>query len=291
MAPILIDQRGLVKIGFIAVSTAVFIFISGFFSGYQRASVIYQPGSETASLALPEIVTGSVADIEPHRPEVIAAGEDIDVDQPEVPREEKINVLEINSGPVISNQPVNAEPNEKDGAAKSTVAVNKIDGSKIDSGSQILDADSEALKKIKYSIQVGTYGSLANAENMVRKLQTQKLDAYVSEYSNKKNKTLYNVRFGYFIDKKSAVSALDEYKSGKISDGYLVRLAAKDTTSTAEVEVMKHSSLIEQEDNDLSPAPASVPITSDVPQENISQLEMSKASATLTNNQTHIVTN
>jgi hypothetical protein len=84
MAPILIDHRGLVKIGFISVFTAVFIFISGLISGYQRAAAIYQPGSDQAPLALPEIATGAAADIEQHKPEMIAAGEAIDVDQPDV---------------------------------------------------------------------------------------------------------------------------------------------------------------------------------------------------------------
>jgi hypothetical protein len=315
MAPILIDHRGLVKIGFIAATSAVLIFVSGFFSGYQRASVIYQAGSELTSLALPEIVVSETADIEQQKPQVIAAGEGIDVDRPV----EKGGVIttaitathEINSGPVIYGGSIlndakdkgdiknsndhEVSEKEKDATVNGYNQVNHIVAKEISPleipSAQIFAADSDTLKKINYSIQVGTYGRLANAENMVRKLQTQNLDAYVSEYSNKKDKILYNVRFGYFVDKKTAVSALDEYKNSQMGDGYLVKLSAKNDTTTAEAEAIKQPTTIEQGDNDLSPEPISAPASSDAPQEKISLLEMLNAPASLTNNQTNIITN
>jgi cell division septation protein DedD len=315
MAPILIDHRGLVKIGFIAVSTAVLIFVSGFFSGYQRASVIYQAGSEQASLALPDIVASTAADIEQQKPEVIAAGEKIDVDRPAETDEVITTAIstadEKNSGSVIYGGSIlngitdkgdikNSKDNavsekEKNTAVNGYNQVNHIIAKEIStfeiSSAQILAADSYMLKKINYSIQVGTYGRLANAENMVRKLQAQNLHAYVSEHSSKKNKILYNVRFGYFVDKKKAVSALLDYKSNQTGDGYLVKLTVNDTATTAEAEAIKKLTTIEQSDNDISHEPISAPISSDASQEKISQLEILNASAALKNKQTNIITN
>jgi len=336
MAPILIDHRGLIKIGFISVSTAVLVFVSGFFTGYQRASVIYQPGSEQALLALPDIVAGSAADIEQKKPDLIAAGEDIDVDRPAEKGEEKINTEVINSAPVISKQALNPGSVEKPLVVTSSVTVNKVIETNIYRGSQIngatdevdirnsndhevsekkkitafngythdsslatkekspaqlLAADSAALQKNNYSIQVGTYGRLANAENMVKMLQSKNFEAYVSEYSNKKNIRLYNVRFGYFVDKKTAISALDEYKSSQRGDGYLVKFSVESTATTAEVDAIKQPAIIEQDDNGVSPEPKSAPISSDVPQQKISQLDVSNTPAALTINRADIITN
>jgi len=336
MAPILIDHRGLIKIGFISVSTVVFVFVSGFFTGYQRASVIYQPGSEQALLALPDIVVSSAADIEQKKPDVIAAGEDIDVDRPMGKGEAKIITEEINSAPVISKQALNPGSVEKPLVVTSSVTVNKVIDTNIYSGSQIsgvtdegdvrnsndqkvsekqkitafngynhdnslatneispaqiLTADTAMLQKNNYSIQVGTYGRLTNAENMVKMLQAKNLEAYISEYSNKKNKRLFNVRFGYFADKKTAISALGEYKSSQRGDGYLVKFSVESTTTTAEVDAIKQPATIEQDDNDVSPVPISAPISSDATQQKISQLETSNTPAALTINQADIITN
>jgi len=322
----------LVKIGFISVSTAALIFVSGFFSGYQRAAVIFQPVSEIVTLALPQIVSGAATDIEPQRPEVIAAGEDIDVDQPAVQDKVIINTPVKIRDFTLSKQALNPESGRAPSRAKNPgsidaiqdtgddsnrqisgvtfevniesvkgngtsekekrTSVNNYDQNKVITDKQIstvssIAFDSEELKKIKYSIQVGMYSRLVNAENMVNLLQAQQFDAYVSENINKKNEVLYNVRFGYFADKKTAATALQEYKDKKNGDGYLVKFSLKSVTSIAGVEDLKPSNNTEKSSKDLSP----VTLPSAVSQENISQLEMSKASSTLTNNQTNIIAN
>ena len=332
MAPILVDQRGLVKIVFIAASTAVFIFVSGFLSGYQRAAVIYQPGSEIASLALPEISVGEPSDIEPHRPEVIAAGENIDVDQPEVPDKVTNDVYVHIGHTFISKQASNPESGK--GASKVQViasidenpdkvaqnnrqndgfrAVDDIENveKNIDTGKEGVTSstgsglnnpatvkqvaaatsnvsDPDELKKIKYSIQVGMYGQQVNAENMVIKLQAQQFDAYVSEYLNKKNEVLYNVRVGYFVDKKTAVTALQEYKNKQNSDGYLVKFSPSSIVRITDVDAITTTNAIKKSDNNSPPAV----ISSEIALEKISQIEMSKASSNLADSQTSIITN
>jgi len=88
----------------------------------------------------------------------------------------------------------------------------------------------DELDKIKYSVQVGMYGRLANAENMVKQLQANDFDAYVSGFTNKKNETRYNVRFGYFPNKQTARSALKQYRQSRKADGYPVKFTADSVT-------------------------------------------------------------
>jgi hypothetical protein len=82
------------------------------------------------------------------------------------------------------------------------------------------------MDKIKYSIQAGVYGRLANAENVMEQLKAEKFDAYVSEYINKNNKVRYNVRLGYFVDKRSALPTLYHFRREKNSEAYLVKFSA-----------------------------------------------------------------
>lgn len=331
MAPVLIDHRGLVKIVSIAASTAVVIFFSGFFSGYQRAAVIYQPGSEIAPLALPEI-SGEPADIEPKLPQVIAAGESIDVDLPGV-RDKIINDVYATDGnlniskqesksrsaivsstkQVFSSIDMNIDADTQSSTQKHSIGLQmEIDGvqrsaeaGKQDVASMInLDENnaikvnretsmpsiysgSEELKKIKYSIQVGIYGKLLNAENMMSKLQAQQFDAYVSEYLNKKKEVLYHVRFGYFVDKASAVTALQEYKNKQKGDGYLVKFSPKSMAGISDSHTIEPSNNVKKSDN-RSP---SATLSSANTLNRISQLEISKTPNILTSSQTSIITN
>jgi hypothetical protein len=82
MAPILIDNRGLIKLVLILVLTTVIIFAVGFFSGYQQATNLYTDGSKVETLVLPVPVDFLESDIEPRLPTTIAAGAEIDVDMP-----------------------------------------------------------------------------------------------------------------------------------------------------------------------------------------------------------------
>ncbi len=83
MAPILIDNRGQIKLGLISVLITVIVFAAGFLSGYQQATTFYAAGNEVEILALPVPAVLLETDVEPQLPDIIVAGADIDVDQPQ----------------------------------------------------------------------------------------------------------------------------------------------------------------------------------------------------------------
>lgn len=273
MAPILIDSRDLLKFGLISILTAVSVFSAGFLFGHQQAAAFYLAGSDIQSLSLPEKVADIESDIEPQMPDTIHAGEDVDVDQPELTVNEAVLSLAASKSsstksnteiydmavltdsksaddkPLVTNQSINDEHKNSQKESIETTR-NKIAEENVAESIVSADADkdinqeeylavvpssftSDELNKIKYSIQVGMYGRLENAENMVEALQAQRLNAYVSDYKNKKGEVRYNVRFGYFIDKKAALSALKKYKNNQNGDGYLVRFSVENITNLA----------------------------------------------------------
>ena len=130
----------------------------------------------------------------------------------------------------------------------------------------------DELEKIKYSVQVGVYGRLINAENMTRMLQAQQWDAYVSDYTNKKEELRYNVRLGYYTDKKTAIAALTEYKKSHKGEAYLVRLSVENMTDLANAENIEQAATIEnmapKKSPDAVPSEA-VPSRDEAIQENV----------------------
>ncbi len=316
MAPILIDNRGLRKLGFIAVLITLFTFAGGFLLGYQQATVFYVAGSESGSLSLPMKNASVDGDIEQQEPEIVDAGEKIDVDQPEVYQPE-IAMLAIDQTKVIkkadtkikqhglkqeklTTQAAISSVDEKSAAViesinasnlskyetqveKSGPAIDKTSGiaASIKVNNQAKQTKAAALittdeaNKIKFSIQVGIYGRLINAQNMKRKLQAQHLDAYVSDSGNKKNKFRYNVRFGYFVDKNSAITALEEYKNSQKGNGYLVNYSAEN--------IIKLAGADNTEKTDNEPNSVTTPV--DVIQGKVLQADILKAPNVLTKSQ------
>lgn len=126
----------------------------------------------------------------------------------------------------------------------------------------------EELEKIKYSIQVGMYGRLVNAENMMQMLHAQQFNAYITDYINKKNEIRYNVRFGYFSDKKSAINKLKTFKNEQKGDGYLVKFTSENIVNLADAKELNVVDDIDAEEKKSLPANNS----SDVSADNISQL-------------------
>ena len=264
MAPLLIDGRDLIKYGFITVLASVFIFAGGVFYGYQSAASFYLAGSDSEPLLLP--IKAALADQvrEPTIPEKIVAGEHIDVDQPDaasarehtavikagsdeseitkqamMEKEQDIVVAKTKAGQAAEggNEPARPEV---------TPAQTSQAGTGMDQRENIESIDVSALSadeldSIKYSIQVGMYGSLANAENMVKRLQANEFDAYVSGFTNKKNETRYNVRFGYFLDKQAAKSALKQYRQSQQADGYLVKFKLDSMMKQGMTSMVKNS--------------------------------------------------
>ena len=245
MSPLLLDSRDLFRIGLITITIASVIFAGGFVFGFQKAESVLITGSSTRVLELPEKLETTLSEIEPRIPEVRAVGEHIDVDRPDsVAQQTSAETVETTEIVMQSAVPVavkSGSPDEQSIAGiavadkpqnQSLTAGNSAAGqSFVDTGSQatllpVLPSASE-LSMAKYSVQVGMYGSLQNAQSMVERLREQGLQAYVSEYFNSKNQRRYNVRFGFFADKTNALAMLEQYKSRQQGDGYLVRFSAE----------------------------------------------------------------
>lgn len=278
MAPILIDSRDVLKLGFISMLVMILSFTGGFLFGHQRATVFYQTGSDIQSLSLPDQLFTREGIVDSQGPSIIEAGEEIDVDQPEIKMQATNSSSNVMAAPVETSAVVTvttSENKEIPAIQKNTVTTitevskveqltesnennlevkiqstksvkNKDDRSTKDNSSSANESISSAeasiitaftsdeLKKIKYSIQVGMYGRLMNAENMMKMLQAQQFDAYVTDYTNRKNEIRYNVRFGYFSDKKSAIASLDRFKTSQKGDGYLVKFSADNIVKVAD---------------------------------------------------------
>lgn len=235
MAPLLIDSRDMFKLVFASVLITVVVFASGFFIGLHRADAFYQAGVVVQSLVLPEPVeAGDISDSQV--PARIDAGENIDVDEPDHV------VQSIAKNPDAASDNIEALTSLEDDNSISYGSVTYEQNIVVEQPEVSPEASLETsstpveLSKIKYTIQAGVYGSLRNATNMMKMLQAKKYEAYISDYINGKNETRYNVRFGYFSDRKSAVSSLEKFKSNKNSDGYLVRFSAENIVNIARAE-------------------------------------------------------
>lgn len=105
-----------------------------------------------------------------------------------------------------------------------------------DKASQVAIYDNATEETASYSIQVGMFGLLENAERKVEELITVDLSAYLVEYMNKQSKLRYKVCFGYFADRKSAINALVIYKKELAGSGYVIPLKpSKDSISKTPV--------------------------------------------------------
>lgn len=300
MAPLLIDSRDLVKYIFVSVLVMVLVFAGGISIGVQRAETFYQVGSVAHSLTLPEHVAAVESDISSQLPEKVAAGEDIDVDSPEVIATETdtdiLESLQLSQQPVVKQKQktvttelkvsgINNDQSKDRHSDKGSVTKNDISLQQLSPAeATIITAfTSDQISKIKYSIQVGMYGRLHNAENMVTTLRSQKYEAYITDFTNKKNETRYNVRFGYFADKKSAMASLDKFKGDQDGDGYLVRFSADNIVNIADAAVVDQSTNapVHGDAPENKKQPTAIP--ADLSQDKVSQADVLSDTLTKTN--------
>jgi cell division protein FtsN len=309
MAPLLIDSRDLLKFGFLTVLVTISVFAGGFIMGHQQAAGFYQASSDIRPLSLPEPAITVESNVNSRVPSIIEAGEEIDVDQPETMTsaskesnnlmpgsvksavavaEASVDEKEIHASQksVASNITVSPKGELATGlnSDKSTAEIQSATSSSpkaVSVKSNVGSAEvlivsiftSDELSKIKYSIQVGMYGRLFNAENMMSLLQAQKYDAYVTDYTNKKNEIRYNVRFGYFSDKKSALETLAEFKTSQKGDGYLVKFSSDNIVKIAGVaDIEKIADVpVHNNETDNRVTPVTVPSASN--QDKVSQAD------------------
>ena len=303
MAPLLIDSRDVLKLGVISMLVMVLIFFGGFLFGHQRATTFYQSSSDIQPLFLPEKQAEQQVEQQDiagsQIPSIIEAGAEIDVDQPEAKIQLANNSDNALAAKVLADTSENKESPESQNSTASadsdasnveqktesnkaaphterqgTKIINERDDSSDSAGASIVTAfTSKELSEIKYSIQVGMYGRLVNAENMMKMLQAQQFDAYVTDYTNKKNEIRYNVRFGYFADKKFAIAALDKFKSSQNGDGYLVRFSADNIVKVADAADIEQVDVPGSSiDTDKTLTPVTIP--SAAAQDKISQVDI-----------------
>ncbi len=290
MAPILIDSRDILKLGFISILVTVLVFAGGFFMGHQRAATFYQAGNEVQTLPLPEQVFTTENVTVSQVPSVVVAGEDIDVDQPGIVGQ-KNNTLKIptnDSVAIVSAMTVSSAENKKSSALQKkdvnkNISVDKNPSLKRRDTPVVTIVTSDKSNKIKYSIQVGMYGRFINAENMMKKLQAKQYDAYVSGYSNKKDERRYNVRFGYFFDKKTAVESLNKFKVNQAGDGYLVKFTVDNMIDMANANELEQVNDITAGENKMGDVSMPTMDSSDIVEDKFSRADILKHTFVTTN--------
>jgi len=278
MAPILIDSRDRLRLALVSILVTTLAFSGGFFMGHQRAAAFYQVDSEVQPLPLPEQVSAANNVVDSRIPSVIDAGEDIDVDQPEdnvstgkTSPARVHDTLEFSASVrTVDKKTVSlpdAEVNEGDLAEKNQTR-------KWQNAGIVRTFTSDELSKIKYTVQVGMYGRLINAENMMKMLREQQYDAYVSDYTNRKNEIRYNVRFGYFSDKKSAIEMLGKFKVNQNADGYLVKFSVDNIVDFADAVEIKPVNEVHGDKNKTVEVSEPVKVSSDTTADNLSRADV-----------------
>jgi len=110
---------------------------------------------------------------------------------------------------------VTAEPTEEKSANTST-------SSKAESSDAVVQNKEQVDNKRYYSIQAGMFASRNNAESFIKKLATEKFEAYVSDFVSTSGAVKYNVRVGRFEERNKAREKLKEYQKFFSTPAYVV---------------------------------------------------------------------
>lgn len=94
----------------------------------------------------------------------------------------------------------------------------------LEPGDQAQIIDTATAEDARYTIQVGAFADSQNAIRRMSELESQNLSAYTDGYTNKRNQLRFNVRFGYFRDKSSALAALNSFEQSMSGSGYIARV-------------------------------------------------------------------
>jgi cell division septation protein DedD len=230
MSPVVIDRQGLFRLVFIALFFVILAFTGGVYLGYQLAAEDPDTGSESMFPSLAEITADDVE-----------SEADVDVDVETNTDESGKSEADVGTK-VAENTTETSDNGNSEVSANTTAKASVASTDKVDEKAASEKEDNTASKQsaavdeqeAKFTIQAGTYNRLQNARQKIEQLQELNLDAYVTGYFDKKNRQRFNVRIGRFPDKKSANSALDNYKKNHKGDGYLVNFSSKNIINTDE---------------------------------------------------------
>ena len=259
MTPLLLDQRSIFKAG-IAVSLGMFaVFSAGYYLGLQQAGFGGSIGlNRTIALALPKPAHADSDESEPQFPAGQPAGAIIEVDSPAPGATARKNEAGPEVGIAIqqTNRPINHPAADEDttrqqhaGLQLASLAVqpavlnstNEVAGRQqgnapsdqadelpskalTEAARQSLITDTATAQDARYTIQVGVFAESENALRRMSELESQHLSAYTEGYTNRRKQLRFNVRFGYFRDKASAVAALNRFEQDMSGSGYVTRI-------------------------------------------------------------------
>lgn len=253
MAPVLLDQRSLLKAGITLTLAMCVVFFSGYYVGFHKAvtgnSMAF---NKTMALALPKPAHAETAEYEPYTPEQQLPGAYIDVDSPDpavsdtagnTRTEDQADNTAGDVESVIEQTTSHIEeaavsdavtmhmdhqlqlaslPLDSEDAAIVTADVKSA--ASADSENNPAVPQTNRAEDARYTIQVGVFADAENALRRKTELQSQQLEAYISEYKNKRDEPRFNVRFGYFKHKSSAVEALSRFEQDMSGSGYVTRI-------------------------------------------------------------------
>lgn len=97
-----------------------------------------------------------------------------------------------------------------------------VDGTSPNNTSAIVDT--AGAEDARYTIQVGVFADADNAARRISELESLQLSAYLNEYTNKREEARFNVRFGYFNNKSSALAALGIFENDLSGSGFVTRI-------------------------------------------------------------------
>jgi cell division septation protein DedD len=248
MAPVLLDHSGQKKLMLGMTLALLVVFLGGYVTGFRKAEMRLASFIDTVALDLPGIISEFSGDMEPQRPMLAEPGESIDVDiagQEPLPESvevadagqvAKIEVSKPVSMPVVKAPALVATEEKLTDTAEASrpLAIGGPLESDPGQGAEPLIQDTATEETAVYSIQVGMYGLLDNAERKVEELIAADLSAYITDYLNRKKEVRYNVRFGYFADRRSAKAALATYEKVFSGSGYVLRMPAAPSETVAD---------------------------------------------------------
>ena len=229
MSPVLLERKDLFKLTAITVVIVPALFVSGFIFGYYRAETHSNLQQASIEINIPDTGTSTAELREPVVPEVMAPGFDIDVDVATIDFPQP--AADTNDSPAAGDATANAAAEKQEETAAAAKPADEQQALAIGGPLEPAEAKPEELlldtveeSGARYTVQVATFGSAKNAERKVESLLSNNLNAYSTEFTSKKDRQMFNVRFGYFDTRKNALAALKAYKAVYDEEGYLVRI-------------------------------------------------------------------
>lgn len=255
MKPILLDQRGIFRAGLSLSIGMLAVFFTGYYIGHQKADSGRSLGlNKTIALALPGPAHADTTEFEPKIPRVQIPGADIDVDSPQPGAAESAGEAQTtahmdNAGagieavinkttdiiekPDVSDGPTAQDDRTLQIASLDTSAGKSENGSGadvienvqgIEPGASAEITDTATAENARYTIQVGVFADSENALRRMSELESRNLSAYTDGYTNSRDELRFNVRFGYFEDRSSALAALNRFQQTMSGSGYVTRI-------------------------------------------------------------------